>query len=489
MPDEFDVVLSLIVKQTTRKFRVSYIRFRKHYFHIPYLMLAAIEFGVLFAIFSLLTLIFTLAGVNHSPMQVDLVAAFLFALVLSCGTLAMGGYLAMVRENLTALFLRTLIAYCFLGGIGLSLLYAFMPSADPGSENLFWAVLLASMVVILLRLAFLRIVDSEQVVRRVVIFGAGDFAASLLDEYERNMQALGIRIIGCLADTPDNAISEEKRLPTPTDLYQFCIQNKVSEIVVAQQERRRNEGGWLPVPELMECKLRGIAITNGIDFYERELKKAKLDMVHPSWIVFSEDFKASKTRDFAKRSLDLLISLTLLVVMLPFIILTAIVVFLETGRPVLYSQNRVGMLGKEFRIYKFRSMRQDAEKDGKARWASANDNRVTRVGAFIRNTRLDELPQIYNVIKGEMSIVGPRPERPEFVSELKEKILFYDTRHYVKPGLMGWAQLNYPYGASVEDARGKLEYDLYYSKNHSLLMDLLIMIQTVEVVLLGKGVR
>jgi sugar transferase (PEP-CTERM system associated) len=352
---------------------------------------------------------------------------------------------------------------------------------------MFWAVLLASLVVILLRLAFLKIVDSEQVVRRVVIFGADDFASSLLDEHERNMKALGIRIIGCIADSPGNAITADKLLPTPNDFYQFCIHNKVSEIVVALQDRRRNEGGWLP--ELMECKLRGITITSGIDFYERELKKAKLDMVHPSWIVFSEDFKASKTRDFAKRSLDFLISLTLLAVMLPFIILTAIAVFLETGRPVLYSQTRVGMLGKEFRIYKFRSMRQDAEKDGKARWASANDNRVTRVGAFIRNTRLDELPQIYNVIKGEMSIVGPRPERPEFVSELKEKILFYDTRHYVKPGLMGWAQLNYPYGASVEDARGKLEYDLYYSKNHSLLMDLLIMIQTVEVVLLGKGVR
>src|SRR5690554_2507213 len=188
-------------------------------------------------------------------------------------------------------------------------------------------------------------------------------------------------------------------------------------------------------------------------------------------------------------ALPIFISLTLLAVMIPFIILTAIAVFLETGRPILYSQTRVGMLGKEFRIYKFRSMRQDAEKDGQARWASANDNRVTRVGAFIRNTRLDELPQIYNVIKGEMSIVGPRPERPEFVTELKEKIPFYDTRHYVKPGLMGWAQLKYPYGASVEDARGKLEYDLYYSKNHSLLMDFLIMIQTVEVILLGKGVR
>lgn len=470
-------------------FSVSYIRFRKHYLHIPYLVLAVLEFGVLFGVFSLLTLFLTIMGVDHALMHADILSAFLFAIVLSCGTLAMGGYLAMVHESLSSLLFRTLIAYCFVGGIGLTLLYFILPSADPGSANLFWAVMLASMVVILLRLAFLRIVDSEQVVRRVVIFGAGDFAASLLEEYEQNMRALGVRIIGCIADNPATSVAQENVLPTPYDFYDFCRQNKVSEIVVAQQERRRTEGGWLPVPELMECKLRGIAITSGLDFYERELKKAKLDMVHPSWIVFSEGFKASKSRASAKRILDLAISLTILIVMLPFIVLTALAVFVETGRPVLYSQSRVGLLGKEFRIYKFRSMRQDAEKDGKARWATANDDRITRVGAFIRNTRLDELPQLYNVIKGEMSIVGPRPERPEFVEQLKEKIPFYDTRHYVKPGLMGWAQLKYPYGASVEDAKGKLEYDLYYSKNHSLMMDLLIMIQTVEVVLLGKGVR
>jgi sugar transferase (PEP-CTERM system associated) len=470
-------------------FSVSYIRFRKHYLHIPYLVLGVLEFGVLFAIFSLLTLLLTLMGVDHAPMHTDILSAFLFAFILSCGTLAMGGYLAMVHESLSSLLFRTLIAYCFVGGIGLTLVYFILPSADPGSANLFWAVMLASVVVILLRLGFLRIVDSEQVVRRVVIFGAGDFAASLLDEYEQNMRALGIRIIGCIADNPSTSVAQENVLPTPYDFYDFCRQNKVSEIVVAQQERRRTEGGWLPVPELMECKLRGIAVTSGLDFYERELKKAKLDMVHPSWIVFSEGFKASKSKASAKRILDLAISLTILTLTLPFIVLTALAVFVETGRPVLYSQSRVGLLSKEFRIYKFRSMRQDAEKDGKARWATANDDRITRVGAFIRNTRLDELPQLYNVIKGEMSIVGPRPERPEFVEQLKEKIPFYDTRHYVKPGLMGWAQLKYPYGASVEDARGKLEYDLYYSKNHSLMMDLLIMIQTVEVVLLGKGVR
>lgn len=469
---------------------MSYIRIRKNYLHIPYLVLAVLEFAVLFATFFFLTVFVFIGGTSVTAAAPDgFVPALLFALTLSGGTLAMGGYLAMAQEGLSSLFYRTLVAYCLLGGIGLSLIYFFLPEADPGSTNLLWSVLLASLIVILLRLAFLKLVDSEQLVRRVVIFGAGEFAASLLDEYQKNMRALGVRIIGCIPENSAHTVPEEQLLPAPYDLYQFCCQNRVSEIVVAQQERRRNEGSGLAVPELMECKLRGIDVTNALDFCERELKKAKLEMVHPSWIVFSEGFKASKLRNFTKRFVDIVLALLLLVVMSPFILLTALAVFLETGRPVLYSQKRVGLLGQEFRIFKFRSMYQDAEKDGKARWAAANDSRVTRVGAFIRSTRLDELPQIYNVLKGEMSIVGPRPERPEFVSELREKVPFYDTRHYVRPGLMGWAQLKYPYGASVEDARGKLEYDLYYSKNHSLLMDILIMIQTVEVVLLGKGVR
>ncbi|XKH00673.1 TIGR03013 family PEP-CTERM/XrtA system glycosyltransferase [Marinobacter nauticus] len=467
---------------------MSYIRFRKHYLHIPYLVLAVIEFAVLLSVFVVLTRVFAPQSVPPGPEGV-LSASFLFAAILSLGTLAMGGYAEIVRETLSQLYFRTLVAYCFLGGLALALVYAFLPAMDPGSTNLFWAVLICTFVVIVLRRLFLAMVDSRQLVRRVLIFGAGQSAQSLLDDYDANMRAMGIRVAGCLADTSDPAVAEDRLLTTPADLYQYCRKNRISEIVIAPQERRRSEGGWLPVPELMECKLRGIAVTNAIDFYERELRKVKLELVHPSWIVFSEGFRVSRFVQWTKRLTDLVLSLVLLAIAIPFMLLTALAIVLETGRPILYSQKRVGRLGREFRIYKFRSMRQDAEKDGKARWASANDNRVTRVGAFIRNTRLDELPQIYNVIRGDMSFVGPRPERPEFVAELKEKIPFYDTRHYVRPGLMGWAQLNYPYGASIEDARGKLEYDLYYSKNHSLLMDFLIMIQTVEVVLLGKGVH
>lgn len=466
---------------------MSYIRFRKHYLHIPYLVLAVIEFLVLLTVFSVLAVALPFPDPLAEAMNAP--AAIVFALILSLGTLAMGGYTGLVQETVPQLYFRTLVAYCFLGGIGLMFAYTFLPALDPGSSNLFWAVLLCSFVVITLRRLFFVVVDSEQLVRRVVIFGSGRYAARLLEDYDRNMRALGVRIVGCISDSSTPEVSSERLISAPADIYQYCKQNRISEIVVLQQERRKNEGGWLPVPELMECKLRGIVVTNGIDFYERELKKVKLDLVHPSWIVFSEGFQASRRQQWTKRALDLFLGFSLLVVTLPFMAMTAIAIMLETGRPVLYSQTRVGLLGREFRIFKFRSMRKDAEKEGKAVWASANDSRVTRVGSFIRNTRLDELPQIYNVIRGDMSIVGPRPERPEFVSELREKIPFYDTRHYVRPGLMGWAQLKYPYGASVEDARGKLEYDLYYSKNRSLLMDLLIMVQTAEVVLLGKGVR
>lgn len=467
---------------------MSYIRFRRHYLHTAYLVLGGLEFGLLFLTLFALQYVQVYLGFN-GVVDVSLASALIFAAVLSCGTLAMGVYLAMVREGFASMFFRTLVAFCFLGGIALSVFYFLLPDFNLGSANLFWAVLLATIAVVVTRGGFLQVVDSDQLVRRVLIYGAGDMAAQMLKDYERNMKSMGVRIVGCVQDMKSHDVPEESLLPMPQDWYQYCRQNNISEIVIAPKERRRSAGSKLPVADLMECKLRGIEVTDALSFYEREMKKARLELVHPSWILYSDGFKASKTRDFSKRIVDVAISLVLLAVAWPFIVLTALAVALETGRPILYSQERVGANGKVFRIYKFRSMRQDAESGGKAVWAAENDSRITRVGALIRNTRLDELPQIYNVIKGEMSIVGPRPERPEFVEQLKEQVPFYDTRHYVKPGLMGWAQLNYPYGASVEDAWGKLEYDLYYSKNHSFLIDLLIMIQTVEVILLGKGVR
>ncbi len=467
---------------------MSYIRFRNHYLHTAYLVLGGLEFVVLFGSLFLLQFLLAPLGLLIDTAQVTPVNAAIFALVLSAGTLAMGVYLSMVREGFLAMFFRTLVAFCFLGVAGLTLLYFFVPGVNPGATTLFWAVVTATGLVVLVRQGFVAIVDSDQLVRRVVIVGAGKVASELLEDYRQHVGSLGIRIVGCIPDTDTPQVSTDMLMVLPEHWYDFACRNRISEIVVAPEDRRGGSAVF-PVEELLECKLRGIAVTSADAFYERVLKKAKLNLVHPSWILYSEGFRASRLRDGLKRLCDIAISLILVAVMWPFMILTALAIALESGFPILYSQTRVGAHGQVFRIYKFRSMAKDAESDGSPVWASENDCRVTRVGAFIRNARLDELPQLYNVLKGEMSIVGPRPERPEFVAELNREIPFYYTRHYVKPGLMGWAQLNYPYGASVEDAKGKLEYDLYYSKNHSFLIDFLIMIQTVEVILLGKGVR
>jgi sugar transferase (PEP-CTERM system associated) len=274
-------------------------------------------------------------------------------------------------------------------------------------------------------------------------------------------------------------INHDQLLRTVRDL-------KVSEIVIAVRERR---GGVLPLRQLLDCKLDGVRVMDLASFYEREKGLLKIDNVRASWLIFGQGFDQGATRDVVKRLFDIVVSLALLMAALPILLVTMIAIVVESGWPVFYRQERVGQGGKPFQIIKLRSMRQDAEKDGKPRWAGANDDRVTRVGRFIRMTRIDELPQLYNVLRGDMSFVGPRPERPYFVGQLIDEIPYYDVRHSVKPGVTGWSQVRYPYGASVEDALAKLQYDLYYVKNHSLFLDLLILAETAQVVLLGKGAR
>jgi sugar transferase (PEP-CTERM system associated) len=261
----------------------------------------------------------------------------------------------------------------------------------------------------------------------------------------------------------------------------------VAEVVVAMDDRRRG----FPISELLQCRLSGIDVTELLTFLERETGRVRLDILHPTWMIFGEGFRRDPVRRISARALDLAASLAVLTLSLPVMLLAVIAIKIEEGwrAPVFYRQRRVGLLGREFELLKFRSMRPDAEKDGQARWAVKRDPRVTRVGAFIRTTRIDELPQILCVLRGQMSFVGPRPERPEFVRELAERIPYYVERHCVKPGLTGWAQLCYAYGASEQDALEKLQYDLYYIKNHTLLFDLAIVLQTVEVVCLGKGAR
>jgi sugar transferase (PEP-CTERM system associated) len=250
-------------------------------------------------------------------------------------------------------------------------------------------------------------------------------------------------------------------------------------------DRRRG----FPIRELLDCKSLGIDVVDILAFLERESGKVKVDLMEPSWIIFSEGFTRRGSRMAAFRLFDLGVSVTLLALSWPVMLLAALAILIEDGRPVLYRQTRVGMLGRNFELLKFRSMRKDAEIDGSARWAQLDDHRITKVGLWIRKLRIDELPQILNVIRGDMRFIGPRPERPDFVRELSEKIPYYHERHCVKPGLTGWAQLSYPYGSSERDALEKLQFDLYYVKNQSLIFDLMILLQTVEVVIWGKGAR
>ncbi|MEH6637385.1 MAG: TIGR03013 family XrtA/PEP-CTERM system glycosyltransferase, partial [Halioglobus sp.] len=270
-------------------------------------------------------------------------------------------------------------------------------------------------------------------------------------------------------------------------LDEYVKQTEIDQIVVALDDKR----ALLPADELFRCRLKGVKVFDLVSFFEREAGKILVDFVTPSWMTFSDGFQCSKSSKLFKRCSDMFASFLLLVFLWPIMLLTTLAIWLESGfkAPVFFHQERVGLYGKTFKVLKFRSMSVNAESDGKARWATPNDCRVTRVGRFIRATRIDELPQIINVLSGDMSFVGPRPERPEFVTQLAASIPYYDARHCVKPGITGWAQLQYPYGASENDAKQKLQFDLYYVKNHSLFLDLTIFLNTVEVVLFGKGAR
>lgn len=463
---------------------MSYIRINKHYLHLPYLVLGVIEF-------ILLTLAaYVVAGLSDQELAVGRVeASILYAVVLSACSLSMGVYPAMVKEGFASMALRTVVSFFLLGSAVLMFVGWVALAFYSNHLLLLAAVIISTVLVLPVRWLFKKMIDADQMRRKIAIFGCGQKSSELLHDIEQ-LASDTVEVVACIpcSDTPPVVTAELVR-EQPEHWLEFAKKHDVTEIVIAPDERRKSDGAQLPVEQFLDCKLAGIAVTDGQGFCERELGRIDLSLLRPSWMLFSEGFDYSARRYWAKRIFDITLSLVFLVVLWPFMLLTALAVALESGMPMLYSQERVGLNGKLFKIYKFRSMRQDAEKGGKAIWASKNDSRITKVGSFIRNTRLDELPQIWNVIRGDMSFVGPRPERPQFVEELKVEVPFYDSRHKVVPGLMGWAQLNYPYGASVEDARHKLEYDLYYAKNHSFMMDMLIMIQTVEIVLLGKGVH
>ena len=399
--------------------------------------------------------------------------------------IAMGLFSRRLRDRTAGIVLRigvSVIAGAFLGGL---LLYA-SPDHRPSFIEVF-----AFLAIGLFSLTFVRVLarnflDEDILKRRVLVYGAGNNAARIM-ALRRRADQRGFKVVGFVpARSEDRMIPPDRLLTKDAPVSQIASENEIDEIVVAMDDRRQQ----FPLKELLDCRLAGVEVIELASFLERETGKVYLDILIPSWMIFGTGFRRDFFRRYSERAFDLLASLVLLLVTLPVMLLTALAIKLEEGfsAPVFYGQPRVGYAGRIFRVMKFRSMRTDAEKNG-AVWAMQNDTRVTRVGKFIRKVRIDELPQLFNVFAGHMSFVGPRPERPEFVRQLNESIPYYDVRHAVKPGITGWAQLCYPYGASELDASEKLQYDLYYVKNHSLVFDILILLQTVEVILLGKGAR
>ncbi len=320
--------------------------------------------------------------------------------------------------------------------------------------------------------------------RRVLVLGAGQRAERLRNLSERPES--GFVIVGFVAMTEAEPVVKDSIVRSAIHNLTRHVENLgVSEVVLALEERRNA----LPLADLLRIKTTGVHVNDFSSFIERETGRVDLDTVNPSWLIFSDGFSSGRAvSSAAKRLFDIVASALLLVLTGPVILLFALLVKLDSRGPAFYRQTRVGLFGEPFDVIKLRSMRTDAEANG-AQWASKDDPRVTRIGQFIRKTRIDELPQAWAVLKGEMSFVGPRPERPEFVAELEQQLPYYAERHMVKPGITGWAQINYPYGASIEDSRHKLEYDLYYAKNYTPFLDLLILLQTLRVVLWNEGAR
>ena len=324
-------------------------------------------------------------------------------------------------------------------------------------------------------------------VKRVLIVGNGPLA----EQMGELIAASGGRYIylgrvdcpSTHCDLNDPVHADESAQGPAGRLLRVARNFMADKLVVSLAERR----GYVPVQEMLNCKLSGIEVMDAPSFYEKVTEKLLIENITPSWFIFSHGFKVTWLLRVLKRASDVLLSLTGILVSLPLLPFIVLAIKLDSPGPILFSQNRVGEGDRLFSIYKFRTMRQDAESKTGAVWSQVNDPRITRIGNFLRKSRLDEIPQLFNILKGDMSLVGPRPERPEFVATLKEHIPYYSERHYVKPGLTGWAQVSYPYGASVEDAIEKLRYDLYYIKNISLLLDMRIILRTVGVVLFGKG--
>ncbi|HZZ92443.1 MAG TPA: TIGR03013 family XrtA/PEP-CTERM system glycosyltransferase [Usitatibacter sp.] len=410
--------------------------------------------------------------------------AALAILVIAVSLAAMGLYQLRQRIGFTDVAARVFTALAIAEGLFACLFYA-VPALFVGRGVMLFMAPVAALGLLGVRYAFARAVDDDVFKRRVLVWGAGREAAAIATRLRRRADQRGFRVMGYVRCCDEEVhVGQSIHITERSQLHSCIGAYRIEEIVVAMDDRRNG----FPTEFLRECRMRGVRVRDIVDFLEHESGHVNVELARPSWLIFSEGFRCDMLRASGKRILDVAAALSVLVLSLPITLAAAAIIWLEDRGPVFYRQVRTGQNGRPFRIVKFRSMGVDAESRG-AVWATRDDPRTTRFGAFMRKTRIDEIPQVINVLLGDMSFVGPRPERPEFVGSLAKKIPFYNERHFVKPGITGWAQVRFPYGSSEADAREKLGYDLYYVKHHSLVFDLMVMLRTVEVVLFRVGSR
>jgi sugar transferase (PEP-CTERM system associated) len=464
--------------------------------HVSVAAFTAMMADMLLCFVAILLAASTLAGARSAyPLQVYQVVltGAQFALIISLMYSFAGLYRPTPIALLSKLW-RTVIALVV--GSYLTYLMLLIVAEPEYVKLLIGSALMYSLVgVVFVRsgLYFLRRVATQ---RRVLIVGTGSEAYAVAGDLKA-LRRVSNSVVGFYPTSDDAAQAKAgadgarsggaespKVFSREASIEELVERHRIDEIIVAEREQR---GGGVPMDQLLACRIRGIPVIDLAGFYERAKSEVPIDSLKASWLVYGHGFVQGRARQIAKRAFDILCSSALLLLASPVMLLTILAIKLDSPGPIIYRQERVGLGGRIFMCLKFRSMRTDAEKDGVARWAAKNDSRITRIGAFIRKTRIDELPQLLSVLKGQMSLVGPRPERPSFVAQLKEQIPFYDVRHSVKPGVTGWAQVRYSYGASLEDARRKHQFDLYYVKNNSLFLDLLVLIETVSVVLFREG--
>jgi len=462
------------------------LRVFRHYIPTSFLLLIVAELVIFWSsIYLGAELRFIGSEIDHDLLPLW-PKALVFTSVIFLSLTAMGLYKNLYREGVEGTILRLGLSM-LIALAGMSLVFYLFPHLFVGRGAFAWAFFLAVAGILLVRFFFVKFIDNESLKRRVLVLGAGR-RAEQFKLLRRKSDQLGFKILGFVhVNGKHDVMPVEKVVHIDTPLIDYAMQHQIQEIVVAIEDRRKS----FPVEDLLDCKMSGVDVVDSQTFFERETGKVRLETLHPSWLVYSDGFRHIGFQHVVKRGFDIFASSLILLLTWPIILAAAVAIFVENNYsgPILYRQVRVGQNWQLFQVLKFRSMVVNAEKDGIPQWAQKNDSRITSVGKFIRRTRIDELPQIFNVLRGDMSFIGPRPERPEFVEQLADKIPYYAERHRVKPGITGWAQVRYPYGASDEDAREKLQYDLYYVKNYSLFLDFIILFQTAEVVIFGQGAR